>query len=614
MKRKIIFAFTIVVIALIGGVMSQAFVVMSNNMSMDEIEGKLIERVNAHTGGRVTLSEKPQVTGFPVPRITARNVTVEGKGGSNTSPAITIPKLEISLKVLPLLKGDVEIKRLSMIEPEFRISESGPEPDTSGAMIAPEKLLQSVSMAEGLGADLNAFELRDAKLVYEESGTARTEMMEKTNLSAKWSDAAQSVELSAAGKWQGTDFDLAVELAGPAPRQGGRIRLSLSRQPNRPDSDDAAAPVPAWMSCLLSFAPDQSTGAVDIEGVLHADHERISISDADFRFGNSEATGTITVFHAKDRPQLKVRLAFETLDLLSLAKAYHWQDIEGGNPVSLETACMELGDVGVTFVADELRLGQFRISDAALDLNMGEKRVDFDLRRATLAGGAVAAKGRIEKADRGVALKLDTRIDGLSVTDLGEAVWTLYRSRYPIGIDGPPRGTASAEFGLSAQGTTLASLWYGLGGQGKIHLRDGSIDGADIAATLERLKAGNKIIAKGEAPFVPVPGRTQFTSLTAALTVKDGILRAGQAQMIGENFRIGLTGKLGLEGGLMVAVGSASLFTEGAEPASRASEPIVELPFGVGGFVRRPGIAPGIPQIAPCAQAVSPARGCAQGL
>lgn len=611
MKQKTILVLAVTAVAVTGIVASQALAVMSGNFSMRRAGNELIESVSERLGVSVTFQDDPEVTSFPIPRIIARDVTVTENGEPGTASSVTVPELEVSLKVLPLLIGQVEVERLTMIEPEIRIVSSKQGDGKAPSGTAAHDLLQVMALAEELSAELGAFELRDASLSFENPRTGDVEKVRNADLSAAWSKTAQSISLGGTAEWRGVELDLNAALTEPSAAlsdKGSPISLSLSTQ--QVETSDTGDGTSAWSSCLLPLASRQPIGPVDIEGMLRVDDRRVSLSDADFSFNGGEAAGEISVTQSKGRSRIEGSVAFETLDLVTLGRAYRSEDRDLGAIMSVKSACMEAGDTALSLEADELRLGQFSVTDAALDLETRENRVDFDLRRATLANGSIAGEGNIEADDRGLAVDLDARITDLSVTELGQAFWSIHRSRHPIGIDSPPRGTASAEFRVSARGETPAALWQGLEGHGRIQVRDGSIDGANIVATLDRLKDGNKIIAKGEAPFVPVPGRTHFTELNAALVAEGGTARTEQVHMAGENFEIELAGKLGLDGGLMVAVGTASLFSEDDEKQSRRDDPIVELPFGVGGSVKHPGIAPGIPRIGPRAEAAPASENC----
>lgn len=616
MKLKITFALTIAAIVVTGIITGQALAVMTGNMSMHQISTELAERVSARIGAPVTLKGEPELTGFPLPRITTENVMVAGADSQGTSTTITIPRLEVSLRMLPLLLDQVEVERLTLIEPEIRIAATARSRNVSETGGAESSLQHPVALLEELGSELSAFEIRDATFIFESPQSNRVETVRNADFSAFWSKTEQSVSLSGTAEWRDAALDLDAELAEPTAamsEEGSQIRLSLSaRQRTATAIPDTEGSPPAWSSCLLPLAPDQHIGPIEIDGALRIDDGRVSLSDADFRFNGGEGSGNLAITRSGNRPKIEGSVKFKTLNLFKLAQAYLPRGRGEDAGISMKTPCLEAGDAALSLSAKELRVGQIQMTDVGLDLETRQERVDFDLRRATLADGSIAVDGSIETAGQGVTVKLGGRITDLSVTELSQTIWPIYRSRHPIGIESPPRGIASAEFQVSTTGATPAALRQGLEGQGELRVRNGSIDGANIVATLDRLKEGNKIIAKGKAPFVPVPGRTHFLMLTTAVVAKDGTVQAERARMAGEEFEIELTGEMGLDGGLMVAVGTASLFSEDEEPEQRDPGPTVELPFGVGGSVLHPGIAPGIPRIGPRADAAPSSTGCSQ--
>jgi hypothetical protein len=150
-------------------------------------------------------------------------------------------------------------------------------------------------------------------------------------------------------------------------------------------------------------------------------------------------------------------------------------------------------------------------------------------------------------------------------------------------------------FDVALEGPTIGAMIQSLAGRAGVDIRDGSLDGADTISTLQRVVDGEAGIAEGEAPFIPIAGRTYFSRLTARLVAGAGVASAERIHLAGERFEITLSGELDLSGGELTAEGTASLFD--AESGDGRNI-LVELPFGVGGTIRDPMGAPGIPRSA----------------
>jgi hypothetical protein len=198
----------------------------------------------------------------------------------------------------------------------------------------------------------------------------------------------------------------------------------------------------------------------------------------------------------------------------------------------------------------------------------------------------------VKPAAQGIAVELSGRLDGMSLADAGEH---LQRGRTTtlIGAEQPPQGSGTATFDVVVEGPTIGAMIQSLAGRAGVDIRDGSLDGADTISTLERVVDGEAGIAEGEAPFIPMAGRTYFSRLTALLVAGDGVASAERIHLAGERFEITLSGELDLTGGELTAEGTASLFD--AESGDGRNI-LVELPFGVGGTIRDPMGAPGIPR------------------
>ncbi|MCO0638266.1 hypothetical protein M8745_20235, partial [Lutimaribacter sp. EGI FJ00014] len=89
--------------------------------------------------------------------------------------------------------------------------------------------------------------------------------------------------------------------------------------------------------------------------------------------------------------------------------------------------------------------------------------------------------------------------------------------------------------------------------------------------------------------------RTSFSTLIASADVRDGVVHVPRVRFEGDRFEISLSGRGKLVDGEVEAKGVAALHA--ADAPEPLQIPLVELPFGVGGTMREPMIAPGIPRI-----------------
>lgn len=114
MKKVLLIVVSILVLAAVG---AYAYISM---IDWNQHKDKIAEQFSEITGKRVVFEGPVSFTIFPSPYLTATNIKVYNQQGENLDvPLASIRRLIASLSLGPLLKGDFEVKMMSLVEPNI---------------------------------------------------------------------------------------------------------------------------------------------------------------------------------------------------------------------------------------------------------------------------------------------------------------------------------------------------------------------------------------------------------------------------------------------------------------------------------------------------------------
>lgn len=601
----------VVTLAVITILVSAAIVAAPTLVSMRMAQSEIADRIGALTGGSVTLGEEPEFRVFPSPRIVLRDIAVSDADGTEHPPFVSIRTMDAALDLVPLLTGQVKVGTLTLIQPHFHLAAANRQ---GAAEPAPAKTLKSAFAGDG---DLQPRQivLRDAVVAYGNGDTQPTYTIAFARLQLERDGADASAALSAWVPWCDTILAFNAELDDPVAAfsgEGRPIRIAATAEP-LPDPQAAGSGLVDGQTKVITdgalnlarrlvqdlgmpAAWSTMLGRLDIAGRFAIDNAGLTLSDAQFKFGGSTAEGSLNVGLRPDRPALGELLASGEGGRCTLTKILNASSFAELRQLPVSGRWLLLADVEFEASSERLGIAGLELVGPTLSFVSRDGQMSLGIDGENGAGGAMTMGLSMEQdtdpSDDRISVRVAGDLKDVSITDLGRFVWTEWGHPL-IGISKPPKGMGGLEFAFASHGRSIGNHVDSLRGYADANARDGSLDGADIVATLEQLLDGDKVMIKGEGPFLPVGGRTQFETLDARLEVGDRMARVESFRIAGDRFEIALSGTGDLVRGNMQAEGTVSLYEATARDDRRQ---LVELPFGIGGTMREPTVAPGVPR------------------
>lgn len=598
MRRLIITALVL------AGIAAAAIIVTPVLVSSRLADLDIAHHVGAWTGEKVRVHGEPDVTLFPSLAVEVEGVVISGLAGAGREPYATVPLVRASLNILPLLAGRVEVGTLTLVDPRIHFSRRQTGDDATPT--ADSGIVRTVFD----DVRIDEIVLRNGSITHDGNGDPVTAV----NLRFARLGESRAAALSGNFEWRGAMVELEAE-ADDVPAvfdgNGSTAMLRLAAAPASSATNDGAGPggqnagggAGSNQSLRLlverlgiPIAPASTFGPLEITGTFGIDEKSLSLSGATVAMDGEEADGDVTARIGGGGPILKGSLEFERLGFdTHLDRPLHTA-LGGLFAARPATGWLSRADVDLTVSAREIELGGRTLADASATLLSRDGRLAVTLTRASLAGGRATGQVGLEAGREGISAQLSACLDEVSVAQLVGPV-SLAGQVPLVGLQEPVRGTGSAALELSADGNSLESFTRSISGVVVGHVRDGSIGGIDVESTLERLVDGNTVIGRGDAPFIPVTGRTEFDLLSTYVPVDAGRARDGGIRLYNDRYYVSLFGGGDLTRGEIEVEGVAMLFDPGAAGAWRFLRPRVQLPFGAGGTIRKPMIVPGIPRV-----------------
>ncbi|MGE4221685.1 MAG: AsmA family protein, partial [Alphaproteobacteria bacterium] len=224
-------------------------------------------------------------------------------------------------------------------------------------------------------------------------------------------------------------------------------------------------------------------------------------------------------------------------------------------------------------------LGALANLDAKGRLRIGRLQAR-GIKASDVVVAVVAAKGRLDAAPVTASL-YQGRLDAKAAVQAGP---TPAGNKYSASADlkgiaiGPLlqdaakqdllEGHGNVVLSLASAGGTVATIKRGLDGKGAVSLRDGAIKGINLGETIR--SARNLLQGGGaQTKAADASKKTDFTSLEASFTVKDGVASSNDLDVRSPLFRIGGQGRSDIAAGTLDYTVNASVVASGSGQGGR---------------------------------------------
>lgn len=487
------------------------------------------------TGRKVKIGGKVGWTLWPRFGVTLPEVTIANGDGFPDEPMLSLALATVDVAVMPLFDNRAEIGDVRIDGLLLRYQTQGgrnnlaslgqaPVPQATGdgkPAKPPKALLPPVSFTvKGISLsnlvvevqDLDAAVSRQLSIPTLTIGSIAPGRASPLQLQAQFSDADNSVELSAAGQLLIQPGFMQAELADFT-LQAEWLRM-------------AASPVQLALGSSL---------VVDLQS------SQLAVNELMVKANDTTVSGQLAL-EWQQQPKLRGKLQSPLLDVNGWMPAATAADTPVAADEASPTAATEPDlswlrtvDVRLELRLDQLLVGQTRVESLLTTLVMGNGVANLAPIAAQLYGGNLSGSVLLKDAGAGQAPAYEL-YSALRAVDLGQLLADL------TGND-TLSGKGTFEFRGTGSGLVNQSWQRSLTGRGHLDVRDGAIKGINVAQQIRDAQAR----LRGEPPAA-APRQTDFAALTGSFAIAKGELINPDLQLMSPLLRINGNGHVQLVG------------------------------------------------------------------
>ncbi len=507
-------------LTVIVAVVVAAFIVIAS-YDFNELKPTITELAKQYTGRDLTLGGDIELGLSLVPTLVVSEVAFQNASWGSRPQLATVKRLEVQVALIPLLKGEINISRLKVVNPELLI-----EVDKTGKsnleFDTPEMPKPNTAAENDVDADYDFLKFKEmyieAGLVtYHDHKQGRTEtiFIESLKFATPEFGAPADINLKftynealfkmagVLGQLSGilnpnepwplnltiTAFDSTISIAGQITNMMEFKGIDLKLTANGPDITNFQ---PLTEKALPVKGPFDVAGHVTAQEI-----ENIKIHNIEVLLGESKISGEMAFNQKSPQPQINAKFHSALLDLRPFLKTN--ESGRDSNPKTrktktrsdkvfssepLDLQALQLVDAKVNFQADQILAHQIALDKFQMELSLVKGRLIIEPLSANIGGGNFYSS--LDLLAKKNSASLTTKMQARKI-DFGEMLKKL-------DINQDLEGILEAKMNFKGQGRSVADLMAGLDGNVIVFLNEVKMPasyielvGADMTTTLMKL-------------------------------------------------------------------------------------------------------------------------------
>jgi AsmA protein len=555
--KKILIGVGIFVVLLVAAVL-----VVPSLIPADAIRDRLVAEVNNATGRQLRLEGPISLSVIPSLAVKLEKVALSNAPGGQAKDMVSLSRLDVELKLFPLIGGNVEIDRFVLVDPVIALEvdrQGRPNwqfagqaaPAQPSGQSAPAEPAKPGGSGGGGPASISLGDVRivNGTLSYVDLKTGARQEIKDLNLKLSLPSFAGPLTLDGKLGWNGKPISIQLNASSPADiteGKPGNVGFRL-------DSDAAKASFEGKLAAGASLAAD---GALTINvpsvkdaaawaghkldlagktefnlaGKLALKDNRANFNDATITFDQIAAKGNLGVGWGGPRPSLTAKLAFGMLDLNPYMPAEQKQadakptagspaPSQSGTPSApaqqqgwsrepIDASALKAADADIGLTAEGIKAQGLVIGPSELTIALKNGRLVADLLKVALYEGQAKGRAVLDGSAPALAFEADFDLAGVKAEPLlKDAVKSDRLS-----------GTMATNTKLTSKGQSQFDLVSALNGSGSVKFVDGAIKGINIGAMVRNI--GSAFTGGGTEAQ-----KTDFAELSGTYTITNGILK-----------------------------------------------------------------------------------------
>ncbi len=515
------------------------------------IVAEVERQIEATTGRALTIKGRVDLSYFPSIAVTADQVHFAGvRQGEDL---LSVKRLAVRLRLMPLLRGKAEVEKFVLTEPliDLTVDKQG-KPNWDVSLTGTPSPADHASPGFIGDLSLAEVEVTGGRLRYNDVRTGMVREATDVNITLSLPDLDGAMIMEASALLNGTplSLDLGIDpvrpllsggAAGMALRLAGAgagldVKGQVQRQGDAPLSlsGDLALTVTS-MADLIKAATgvepsDLPVNDLNLTGKLSGTPARLALAGLSAKAGDLTANGNLSVKLDGARPALGGSLSLPRLELDRYLPAPAAPDPAapapevgpaGWSKERIDLSALKTADLDLTLQLAGLVLKGVEAGATTLTLKLTDGRLTAGLADTALFGGTLGGKLTLDAARPSLSLAVVATARGVQAEPL--------LTRF-AGFD-RLSGATDGSIDIRTSGSNQQELVGGLNGTGSVMFRNGAVKGVNLAQIVRTA------IGHGSAE----PLQTDFAEMGGAFTLTDGIAATEDFHLLAPLLRV--TGK-----------------------------------------------------------------------
>lgn len=519
---------------------------------------EVTRRIEDSTGRQLVIAGDVDVAFWPALGFSAEQISLSNpEGFSEDDPFVASDRIVFAVKVLPLLRGAIEVKELILEGADLRLA-SKPDGEANWTFPTEESEEQPATIDD---LRLDDVRLIDSRLSFQSGDGGAPLTLENINGALHLDSLDEPAQLEAAFDYRDQQINLDAEVGlpramleqGQTPFQA-EMRSSPLKAQFEGAFDSARGALSgqvkadgrsmrellAWMGSPLQRG--DGFGPFQVEAALSHEGQRTALTNGRYKLDDIEAMGDVAII-LSDEGRVRVEGALETasLNLNPYMPPAPANTGEGGVDTSTEWSAAPIDlsglraiDANLDLTIGALQFQRMHFSDARMALSILGGVADARLSRISLYGGGGTARFIADGAHATPRIALDLDLNNVQALPLLTEA---------IGFD-KIEGAGRLRASLGGQGASQAAIMRSLRGTASFNFNDGAWRGvnlAQIARTVQSFTSGQQVSATGS-------NSTDFAEMSASFQLADGVAATEDLKLLNPYIRLDGAGLVDIGG------------------------------------------------------------------
>lgn len=528
----------------------------------DTYRSQIVSRIEAATGRTARIDGPVKLSVLPVLGFSAEKVSLANAPGASPPQMVSLDKLDVSIAVLSLLRGQLVVNSFVLEKPVIALSvdKSG----TPNWQFAAKSAVQAApAPAQGAprpapaggggspisGLSLSNVHISDGQGTYADARSGASYKVDAINMTVSLPSMTSPMKADGSLVWNQEKISLAVDVADPNALLSGKqtaVDAKLSGNPltltfkGQASNDKAFAAqgnldldVPsvrklaAWAGQPLKM-PGSGFGPLKISGTANVSAATAAFTNATVALDAIKGTGDVRYDGTGKRPYINARLATNTLDMnpylppqaggagtgapaapaapakgttASSGATHEWSD------APIDFSALHSADADLDLGVDGLIYRKIKVGKSHVAVKLKDGKLVGDLTDMALYQGHGKAQVMADASQSVPAIALRFDLAGFQANPFLSDAMDMTRLE----------GTANANLDTTGRGNSQRAIVSSLNGSGKVQFLNGAIRGIDIPGMVRNVESAFTG-AKSDQQ------KTDFAELGGTFTIRNGIL------------------------------------------------------------------------------------------